>query len=361
MILYFFQTISSSGEGFQVCSMSTLLKCIALLGAVQGCRADVQISIEPCITSDSFSQWAQSGGQIHSVSNASLCISGSAGSDIQVATCDSTIQQQWRFQRDGTVRSPDNATCWNVPGQSTAPGTSILAYPCGTPVNGNLIFAYEPATRNIFANQSGLCVRWNGGPLPPPQPLPAILNVTASPCFADNTGVNDSTSAIQRCIDLGYSTIPPIPVFFPTGDYIVSDTLSVIQTNPGPDDGINVCPSRFLSHVLFGSTAELPARPTIRLAPSSPGFDDPAHYKPVVRIFNSGGQGVDMNNLFRGINVDISAVGNAGAVGVSHPGAQGSTVTDVTVQVRGQIRFIPRRSTQPRSYVTLRALCGLMP
>jgi hypothetical protein len=120
-------------------------------------------------------------------------------------------------------------------------------------------------------------------------------------------------------------------VFFPPGVYLVSDTLTVAQTNPGPDDGINVCPSRFLAHVLFGSAAVLPARPTLRLAPSSPGFDDATHYKPVVKIFNSGGQGVDMNNLFRGINVDLTAAGNPGAVGISHPGAQGSTVTDVTV------------------------------
>ncbi len=288
------------------------------------------LSLQSC-ENDAFSEWSLfADGAIQSVANSSMCISGVSGLPLVAVNCvQGNVQQGWFFHSDGTVRSANNSTCWNIPGQSITPGTDILAYPCGLPINENLVFSYSSSTKAIFANQSGLCIRWNG--LNPP--VPTVLNVTAAPCFADNTGISDATSAIQLCINLGYSTLPPTALFFPVGTYLVSDTLTIAQTNPGPDDGINVVPARFLSHVLFGSTAMLPSRPTLRLAPASPGFGDSAHYKPVVKIFNSGGQGVDMNNLFRGINVDLTAPGNPGAVGVSHPGAQGSTVADVTVQV----------------------------
>ena len=47
--------------------------------------------------------------------------------------------------------------------------------------------------------------------------------------------------------------------------YTISDTINMLQANPGRDDGINVVPGRYLALVLFGSTAALPARPTLRL------------------------------------------------------------------------------------------------
>jgi hypothetical protein len=50
--------------------------------------------------------------------------------------------------------------------------------------------------------------------------------------------------------------------------------------------------------------------------------------KPVV---NLGAGGVNMNQLFKGIDVDVTATGNPGACGIFEGGAQGSTVTDVTV------------------------------
>jgi hypothetical protein len=107
------------------------------------------------------------------------------------------------------------------------------------------------------------------------------------------------------------------------------------QDNPGGDDGINVVPGRFLPHVLVGRPVSAGApRPTLVLAASSPGFgaaDVGAGYKPVVSIFSDGGEGVDMNNLFKGIDLDLTAAGNDGACGVLNGGAQGATVTDVAV------------------------------
>jgi hypothetical protein len=160
-------------------------------------------------------------------------------------------------------------------------------------------------------------------------------------CGCDNLGATDTTARLQACVDAAYAfTLPRVPVFLPAGTYLVSDTLSLAQENPGPDDGINVVPGRFLPHILVGApVAAGGARPVIRLAPNAPGFAGNATsaagatpYKPVVSLFSRGGEGVDMNNLFKGIDLDLTADGNAGACGVSHPGAQGATVTDVAVR-----------------------------
>jgi hypothetical protein len=53
-----------------------------------------------------------------------------------------------------------------------------------------------------------------------------------------------------------------------------------------------------------------------------------ASYKPVV---NLGDGGVNMNQLLKGIDFDLTAQGNPSACGVYHNGAQGATVTDVDV------------------------------
>lgn len=165
-------------------------------------------------------------------------------------------------------------------------------------------------------------------------PPAGYINVTQAPCNLDNTGTTDVTAALQACIKLAYSyAIPSLPLFFPAGNYLVSDTIVLAQDNPGPDDGINVVPGRFLPLIFIGATTSLPDRPTFVLAPNSPGFDTGSgnNYKPVVHIYSTGGEGVDMNNLFKGINFDLTAPGNPSAVAISHAGAQGATVTDVTV------------------------------
>ena len=158
-------------------------------------------------------------------------------------------------------------------------------------------------------------------------------------CAVDPSGSTDSTSSLQRCFNRAYqyggpvsAPLWPIPVLFPLGVYVVSDTLNLTQRNRGPDDGINVCPTRFLSFAAFGSSAAPGVRPLLRLAASSPGFAS-SSYKAVVHIWQSqGGEGVDMNNVWKGIDVDLTLPGVPGAVAIQHAGAQGATVTDVTVR-----------------------------
>ena len=98
-------------------------------------------------------------------------------------------------------------------------------------------------------------------------------------CGCDCTGVTDTTSRLQKCIERAYGhTLPRVPVLLPRGTYLVSDTLTLKQDNPGGDDGINVVPGRFLPHVLVGQplsanmNGSARSRPVLKLAASSAGF-----------------------------------------------------------------------------------------
>jgi hypothetical protein len=184
---------------------------------------------------------------------------------------------------------------------------------------------------------------------PPPLSIPADGYLDAViDCGCDSTGATDTTARLQQCIDRAYGyTLPRVPVLLPRGTYLVSDTITLKQHNPGGDDGINVVPSRFLPHVLVGqplssggASGGTAARPVLRLAASSAGFqtlgsaEENMRQKPMPckPVLNLGFGNVNMNMLLKGIDVDLLQPGNAAACGVYHGGAQGSTVTDVSVR-----------------------------
>ena len=82
-----------------------------------------------------------------------------------------------------------------------------------------------------------------------------LLDVTQPPYSADNTGKHDVTSILQQAITDGYSK--QLAVYFPVGKYLVSDTLTVLQSGWGAeqsDGGVNIVPCRFHSNTLIGST-----------------------------------------------------------------------------------------------------------
>jgi hypothetical protein len=171
---------------------------------------------------------------------------------------------------------------------------------------------------------------------PPPEIPAAGYYDAVLDCGADPTGSTDSTAALNACIVASYAFMRPnntyrgvAPVFLPLGTYLITDTVNLIQQNPGPDDGINVCPSRYLPIVLMGSAAALPARPTLVLAANASGYGNAASFKAVV-YSNPGG--VAMNDIFRGIDIDLTRPGNPGAVGLAMAGAQGASAHDVTVR-----------------------------
>jgi len=159
---------------------------------------------------------------------------------------------------------------------------------------------------------------------------------------ADPTGNADATDEIKEAIIAArdYSLV----CYFPTGTYLVSDTLTAkLPATQVANGRWNV--DRRKPCVLVGGYP----RPTIKLAPNAPGYGNANNPKPVVWIWaeprGDGGSipgdndpleeehGIAFNMVFKGINIDLS--NNSGAIGVHFNGAQGSTLEDVTISANG--------------------------
>ncbi|MGQ9914152.1 MAG: glycosyl hydrolase family 28-related protein [Thermogutta sp.] len=167
-----------------------------------------------------------------------------------------------------------------------------------------------------------------------------FLDVTAAPFHADPTGRTDATDAIQAAVDFAREN--QLVCYFPTGDYLVSDTIVCEQYRALRPDGVSRIGDRNHPCVLMGDRSGA-RRPRWILAPRSRGFEDPRRPKPVVRFWAPGAgreapidqpqPNISMNQMFVGIDVVIGE-GNPGATAIRHRGAQGSGVQDCTLDVR---------------------------
>ncbi|MDZ4199443.1 MAG: glycosyl hydrolase family 28-related protein [Kiritimatiellia bacterium] len=171
-----------------------------------------------------------------------------------------------------------------------------------------------------------------------------LLDVTASPFFADPTGEKDSTRALQAAAD--FARDHQMVCFLPAGTYRISDTLELRQNLYVRGNGsIQGAPQH--PNVLMGSTADPQRRAVLLLAPRSEGFGDPDHRKLVVHFTNRtpGGRrpgqktGTDpdfpqantsYNQIFANIDIVIGE-GNPGAVGIRMQAAEGSSIQDCTI------------------------------
>lgn len=177
-----------------------------------------------------------------------------------------------------------------------------------------------------------------------------LLDVTQPPYKADATGTADSTKAIQQAINDARDR--GLVCFFPSGTYLVSDTISCEQQvrkldRPRHVDGGTQ--HYWPVHrpiILQGSTKG--TRPVLKLAANAKGFDDTARPKHLFWIwaqtwFDAPGKeepvwgkeqaNISFNHIFRGIALDVR--GHAGAIGIRHSGSQGSWMQDVTVLADG--------------------------
>jgi hypothetical protein len=161
-----------------------------------------------------------------------------------------------------------------------------------------------------------------------------MLNITAPPHSVDNSGTTDVTQALRTAIATALTSNEV--VFVPPGRYLISDTIEIAQPcemfKDRGDGGINIVPCRFRPNMVLGSTAALPQRPTFVLAPSALGYSNVSVPKNVVRLSNMVEQDVNMNQGFRGIDIEIGE-GNAAAIGIYASGAQGMSVDDVHVDM----------------------------
>lgn len=172
-----------------------------------------------------------------------------------------------------------------------------------------------------------------------------LVDVTQPPFGADPTGHRDSTAALQAAIRLARDH--QLVCFFPPGTYLVSDTLECVQQLYRRANGRVFGGNRF-PNLLVGSRAG-PQRPTIVLAPHSPGFADPARPKIFVHFWSRGYHNptvadrvtdglppeveqpnIGMNQML--VNLDlVIGQGNPGAIAVRHQAAEGSAIEDCTI------------------------------
>lgn len=175
----------------------------------------------------------------------------------------------------------------------------------------------------------------------------------------DRSGKKDSTLALQKAISDAYDY--QLAVFFPQGTYLVSDTLNLIKKRSIFSDGHPTA--------IVGSTKG--EFPMIRLSENAPGFNDPNHPKPIVRVatirrgswraFGSMPEAFDLSSQKKmhsadGFGITIARLridcngrnGNKGAIGMYFPGAQHSHIADVKVNATGAYAGfyeIPSRSS----------------
>jgi hypothetical protein len=178
-----------------------------------------------------------------------------------------------------------------------------------------------------------------------------LLDVTKDPYLADPTGKKDSTTGLQWAVNDARDKA--MVSFFPSGTYLISDTISCEQRvqkldKPRYTDNMrqswwDIGTDRFY---LLGSTKE--PRPVLKLSHDAKGFDNPDKPKIALKIWAQTRNdlpgthdpewgleqpGISFSHIFRGIDFDIS--GHPGAIGFRHAGSQGSALMDCTVHAAG--------------------------
>jgi len=189
------------------------------------------------------------------------------------------------------------------------------------------------------------------------------VDVTAAPFSADPTGKADATKALQAAID--FARDRQMVAFFPPGEYVVGDTLRCIHGRHDPVTRRRRRDGRDWPCVLVGSRRAGP-RPRIVLAPRSEGFGDPNRPRYVVHFwaravdegdYDDTQPNINMNQMLVGIDV-VTGEGNAGAVGIRHRAAQGSSVQDCTIDARGGLCGLEGGAGSGGSHIGVTVLGG---
>ncbi|MCG8425796.1 MAG: glycoside hydrolase family 55 protein, partial [Chromatiales bacterium] len=169
-----------------------------------------------------------------------------------------------------------------------------------------------------------------------------ILPVTLFGATPDDG--KDDTAALQKALDAARDR--GLVAYFPSGRYLISDTLRLMQPVSRNKKGRWI-QDRRRTNALVGSTRGTP--PVLKLADNAKGFNNPTKPKPLVWFWaqprNTDQAGserpeneqpnISFNQVFKGIDIDLRGIGHAGAVGLQHAGSQGSAIEDVTVWADG--------------------------
>lgn len=161
-----------------------------------------------------------------------------------------------------------------------------------------------------------------------------LVDVTANPFYADSTGKQDSTVAIQSAVN--FARDHQMVCFFPSGTYLISDTISCVQNYYRRANG-KIFGARDFPCMLIGSRQG--KRPILYLKANAKGFGNSFLPKNMVHFWarslddpDQPAPPISMNQMF--VNIDITiGEGNSGAVAIHHRGAQGSGIQESVIDV----------------------------
>ncbi len=171
-----------------------------------------------------------------------------------------------------------------------------------------------------------------------------FIDITSAPFNADPQGKHDSTKAIADAVFFGRHH--KMAVFFPEGDYLVSNTIPCMAgwTDERSPNNKYLPWMETWPCILIGDRKGK-RKPRIILGKNSEGFDDPMNPKPVLHFdarsiirknttdplpANEGS--TNYQQLLYGINIIIRE-GNPGAAAATFNAAEGSTIQDCTFDV----------------------------
>jgi hypothetical protein len=153
-------------------------------------------------------------------------------------------------------------------------------------------------------------------------PPDAVINVKTQ-FGAKGDGVTDDTQAIRTAIhtELGYNSQPKV-LYFPTGTYLVSDTLDWHNLAGSWEDFITL-------------QGESRYKTTIRLMDNAPGYADPTVPRAVILTASEagtsdGGGNKGQNNFIQDLTVDTGH-GNPGAIGIDYVANNRCAIRDVMI------------------------------
>ncbi len=132
---------------------------------------------------------------------------------------------------------------------------------------------------------------------------------------AAGDGKTDDTEAIRRAIDENVMTM----IYFPDGEYLISDSVGLFDSKPHSRD-------RFRN--LQGQSE---AGTVIRLAPNSPGFDDPQNPKVLISTYDGQSTGDVMHTYVRNMTIEVGR-GNSGAAALRFMTNNTGAVEHVTIR-----------------------------
>lgn len=185
-----------------------------------------------------------------------------------------------------------------------------------------LITAGQPAVSAQESVLSGAVHTEGNKPIADILPLQDRIDVTGAPYHADPTGKQDSTAAIQKAIDgavetalaRGFQQV----LYFPTGTYLVSDSLTLRATK-GDDPR-----AKYITFLGAG-----PDQSILRLADNSQEFQ--SGERPVMLFLDADRSNVAFFLEIRDLTIDIGA-GNPGATAVDFIANNIGTIRNVVIK-----------------------------